>query len=211
MRTVNQEHFAARQRHVREAALACFKRNGFHQASMADICAEAGMSPGNVYRYYDSKEAIIAAICEEDRRQVTARLEQIGERQDLFAAMLEIAGEALSASDPGKTKFGLEVLAEAARNERVAEIVRRHNAAIIAICAAALRRAQAFGQVDAALDPEVAAAVLVAAAEGLSTRLALFPPENAAARLEAFKRLITRFLMAPGAGRAGGDGHPPVR
>lgn len=198
MRTVNQERFEARQRHVREAALACFKRKGFHQASMADICAEAEMSPGNLYRYYDSKEAIIAAICEEDRRQVTLRLERLGDRQNLFDAMLEIAGEAMSASDPEKSKFGCEVLAEAARNGRIAEIVRRHNAAIVAICSAALKRAQALKQIDPALDADAAAAVLVAAAEGLSTRLALFPALDAAACLASFKLLITRFLAPRG-------------
>ena len=194
MRTVNPERFEARRRHVREAALACFKRKGFHQASMADICAEAAMSPGNVYRYYDSKEAIIAAICEEDRRQLTTRLERLQHSRNLFDSMLEIAGEAMSASDPEKSKFGCEILAEAARNERVAEIVRRHNAAIVALCAEAIRQAQAQRHVDPALDADAAAAVLVAAAEGLSARLALFPAPDARKSLAAFRLLLQRFL-----------------
>src|ERR1700758_1602890 len=105
MRKVNQERFEEKQRHIREAALACFRRSGFHQASMADICTEANMSPGNLYRYYDSKEAIIAAICEEDLRQGTGRLEQLGGRPNLFEAMLDPAGEAPSASDPERKKF----------------------------------------------------------------------------------------------------------
>jgi AcrR family transcriptional regulator len=194
MRTVNRERFEARRRHVREAALACFKRKGFHQASMADICAEAAMSPGNLYRYYDSKEAIIAAICEEDRRQLTVRLERLGGGGNLFDSMLDIAGEAMSASDPEKSRFGCEILAEAARNERIAEIVARHNAAIVAMCAEAIRRAQALGQVDPTLDAEAAAAVLVAAAEGLNTRLALSPARDPAAPLAAFGLLLRRFL-----------------
>ena len=47
--------------------MACFARSGFHKASMQDICAEAGMSAGNLYRYFRSKEAIIAAIAEAER------------------------------------------------------------------------------------------------------------------------------------------------
>ncbi len=194
MRTVNHERFEARRRHVREAALACFKRKGFHQASMADICAEAKMSPGNLYRYYDSKEAIIAAICEEDRQGVIDGLAAIGERPNLLEAMLEMAGEALGESDAEKRKFGCEVLAEAARNEVIAEIVRRHNAAIVAICTEAIRRAQEVGQVDHALDPALAAGILVAAAEGLSTQLALGAPVDAQACRETFKLLMMRFL-----------------
>jgi len=194
MRTVNPERFEARQQHVREAALACFMRKGFHQASMADICTEAGMSPGNLYRYYDSKEAIIAAICEEDLRQVTGRLEQLGGRPDLFEAMLELAGESLSASDPERKKFSCEILAEAARSERIAAIVRRHHAAIVEICAAAIARAQATREIDPSLDAHAAASVLVAAAQGLSTRLALFPSSDASMSLAAFQLLLQRFL-----------------
>ena len=198
MRTVNQERFEARRRHVRGAALACFKRKGFHQASMADICAEAKMSPGNLYRYYDSKEAIIAAICAEDRQGVIDRLAAMGERPNLLEAMLEMAGEELGASDTERRKFGSEVLAEAARNEVIAEIVRRHNAAIVGICAEAIRRAQAVGQVDGSLDPRLAAAILVAAAEGLSTQLALGSTIDAKDYHEAFKLLMRRFLSPAG-------------
>src|SRR5215469_7777343 len=190
MRTVNQERFEARRRHVREAALACFKRKGFHQASMADICAEAKMSPGNLYRYYDNKEAIIAAICEEDRQGVIERLAAKGERRNLLEAMLEMAGEELGASDAEKRKFSCEVLAEAARNEVIAEIVRRHNAAIIAICTEAIRQAQAVGQVDRTLDARLAAAILVATGEGLSTHLALGSAVDAKDYRETFKLLM---------------------
>src|ERR1041384_4309671 len=52
------------------AAQRCFVRAGFHGASMQDICAEAGMSPGNLYRYFPSKEALIAGIAERDRAEV---------------------------------------------------------------------------------------------------------------------------------------------
>lgn len=54
---------------VLDAAKACFVRSGFQGASMQQICAEAGMSPGALYRYFPSKEAIIEAICEADRAE----------------------------------------------------------------------------------------------------------------------------------------------
>ena len=52
---------------ILDAAKICFVRSGFQGASMQQICAEAGMSPGALYRYFSSKEAIIEAICEADR------------------------------------------------------------------------------------------------------------------------------------------------
>ena len=54
---------------ILEAAKACFVRSGFQGASMQQICAECGMSPGALYRYFPSKEAIVEAICEADRRE----------------------------------------------------------------------------------------------------------------------------------------------
>jgi TetR/AcrR family transcriptional repressor of uid operon len=195
MRKVNQEKFEERQRHIREAALACFRRSGFHQASMADICAEAQMSAGNLYRYYDSKEAIIAAICEQDREEVTRRFEALRERSDLFGAMLELTGEAMDAgAQLQKSKFGCEVLAEAMRNERVAEIVRRHNAALLEICAGALAQAQSLKLIDANLDPKLAASLLIAAGDGLGLKIALHPDIDSKQIIDMFKLLILRFL-----------------
>lgn len=39
---------------ILDAARACFVRHGFQGASMQQICAEAGMSPGALYRYFAS-------------------------------------------------------------------------------------------------------------------------------------------------------------
>jgi TetR/AcrR family transcriptional repressor of uid operon len=47
---------------ILEAATNCFVRAGFRGASMNDICSEAGMSPGALYRYFPSKESLIEAI-----------------------------------------------------------------------------------------------------------------------------------------------------
>ena len=47
-----------------EAADTLFRRLGFAKTAVADIAAELGMSPANVYRFFPSKNAIIEAICE---------------------------------------------------------------------------------------------------------------------------------------------------
>jgi len=40
-----------------------FRRLGFAKTAVADIAAELGMSPANVYRFFPSKTAIVATIC----------------------------------------------------------------------------------------------------------------------------------------------------
>jgi AcrR family transcriptional regulator len=47
-----------------ETAEALFRRLGFAKTAVADIAAELGMSPANVYRFFPSKIAIVQAICQ---------------------------------------------------------------------------------------------------------------------------------------------------
>ncbi len=70
MRRANAQLQSDRRAEILAAAHRCFVRSGFHGASMQDICAEAGMSAGNLYRYFPSKEALIAGIAERDRAEV---------------------------------------------------------------------------------------------------------------------------------------------
>ena len=70
MRRANAQLQSDRRAGILAAAQRCFVRSGFHGASMQEICAEAGMSPGNLYRYFPSKEALIAGIAERDGAEV---------------------------------------------------------------------------------------------------------------------------------------------
>src|ERR671912_2252537 len=59
-----------RRARILDAAEHCFVRSGFHRTTMQDVAAEAGMSPGNLYRYFPSKDAIVAGLSERDRSRV---------------------------------------------------------------------------------------------------------------------------------------------
>jgi AcrR family transcriptional regulator len=48
---------------ILEVAEGHFRRVGYHKTSVADIAAELGMSPANVYRFFPSRDAINASIC----------------------------------------------------------------------------------------------------------------------------------------------------
>lgn len=49
---------------IMETAEALFRRLGYAKTAVADIAAEVGMSPANVYRFFPSKNAIVEAICQ---------------------------------------------------------------------------------------------------------------------------------------------------
>jgi AcrR family transcriptional regulator len=64
MPKVSAEHMAARREQILAAAQICFARKGFHATSMNDVFAEAGLSAGAVYRYFTSKDQIIASMAD---------------------------------------------------------------------------------------------------------------------------------------------------
>lgn len=53
-----------RREQIIEAAVATFVRLGLSDARMEDIAAEAGLSKGTLYLYFDSKDALTGAILE---------------------------------------------------------------------------------------------------------------------------------------------------
>jgi AcrR family transcriptional regulator len=70
---------AQRRQHILTSAWTCFSRGGFHTTSMDQVIAATGMSARAVYRYFDSKEAIIHASAEEGVTRV----------RDIFSALLD--------------------------------------------------------------------------------------------------------------------------
>jgi AcrR family transcriptional regulator len=59
---------------IMDAAEALFRRIGFAKTAVADIAAELGMSPANIYRFFPSKNAIVQAICQRCLGEVEDRL-----------------------------------------------------------------------------------------------------------------------------------------
>ncbi|WP_431949609.1 TetR/AcrR family transcriptional regulator [Nocardia lijiangensis] len=62
MPRVSEEHLERRRQQILDAAQLCFARKGFFETSMQDVFAESGLSAGAVYRYFKSKNEIIAAL-----------------------------------------------------------------------------------------------------------------------------------------------------
>ena len=67
---------------ILHAAARCFVRDGFHRASISDICAEAGISPGHIYHYFENKEAIVGGIAELGMDQAITSLVKIMDTAD---------------------------------------------------------------------------------------------------------------------------------
>src|SRR3954454_19881942 len=70
VRSRDNDSQSERRTRILDPAERCFVRSGFHRTTMQDVAAEAGMSQGNVYRYFPSKDAIVAGTTERDRAEV---------------------------------------------------------------------------------------------------------------------------------------------
>jgi AcrR family transcriptional regulator len=122
---------AARRQQILDAACDCVRRAGFHGASMAEIAEAAGLSVGQIYRYFENKEAIIAAIAGQDLAEIREKFAQLDAAGGSQAeAVIAQCSDAMARNyNPARAALVLEVLAEAARNPRVATIVQAADAA----------------------------------------------------------------------------------
>jgi AcrR family transcriptional regulator len=91
---------------------------------MAGVAAEAGMSVGHIYRYFENKEAIIAAFVERDLRDTVEQFARMREAPDgAVAAMVEGLEECVDqVANKQSASVYLEVMAEAARNPKIAQM-----------------------------------------------------------------------------------------
>lgn len=115
----------ARRQQILDAASACARRSGFHGASMADIAHTADLSVGQIYRYFENKEAIIAAIVARDMAEMRDRFSEMQDQDGpLLDAVLDKCSTAVDELyDRERAALMLEVVAEAARNPAVARIL----------------------------------------------------------------------------------------
>jgi len=65
---------SAKRQQILEGARRVFLSAGFAAASMGEIAREAKVSKGTLYVYFDSKEALFAALIEETKRETAERL-----------------------------------------------------------------------------------------------------------------------------------------
>ncbi len=137
----------ARQQQILDAACDCVRRSGFHGASMAEIAQTACLSVGQIYRYFENKEAIVAAIVQRDLAELRAKFAELQAADgSLVSTLLErCAGSVERNYDPDRACLLLEVLAEAARNPKVAAIVREADTVERVLIGQLLQRAGAGG------------------------------------------------------------------
>jgi AcrR family transcriptional regulator len=196
MPRVSEAHRERRREQILEAARRCFIRKGFHQSSMTDVFAEAGLSAGAVYRYFRSKDEIITAIAEEVVGHVTDLLVPLVEQEPTPTLDSVIRDGLLSVDDLAFGEYGFaqlapQVWAEALRNDQLLGVIRSRYTVVREALSRLIVAEQKAGRVDVDAEPDDVAAVLFGSIIGYLLQRLLFGhlrPESYAAGLAALTR-----------------------
>jgi AcrR family transcriptional regulator len=166
-----------RRRQILEAALTVFSQKGFNAANVSDVAAQAGVSQGTIYWYFDSKEELLTAAMlsffEDFGDETFLALEQCSTAADMLRALAQsMVGFAEEAA--GLFMLFLEYWASSAQREESArlwtDLLVQYKDVLVGIIDEAIRRGE-FRPVEA----EHLVWAMMAAYDGLAAYVMLMP------------------------------------
>lgn len=183
-----------RRSQILEAAMRCFARRGFHQTSMHDISAEAGISVGLIYRYFASKEAVISTMADCHKQELQRVLERARHAPTLLES-LEILFTAHCCDSPQVVSaFVVDLYSEASRNPHVANLVRGILHTLMKAVTDLITRSREAKNISHDLSPNELAELILAAGRGMLMVDILQPPEMTAEERRTRQLQVTRRL-----------------
>ena len=210
MPKVNRAHLDARRAQIIDAASVCFSRRGLHGTTMQDIIRESGLSAGAIYSYFQSKNAIIAAIADDRHAVEQSAIRNAGREAD-FGEMLEqlsqyFVGSLRQAGEQERRRVGIQLWAEALHDDELLAVVRRGVDEPRKMLAAMAKAAQLQGRLRPEFQPDAIARIFIALLHGLilqqawDKRMEIKPYLTA---LDALRRLIVTEQRKPAANTPG--------
>lgn len=192
----------ARRRQILDAAEACFRARGFHAATMAEIAGAAGLSVGQIYRFFESKEALIEAITDLQMDELRDAVAEVEDRDGAAGAIrLLLAKGFEKLRRPGMAALHLEVIAEAARNPKIAAMVHEHDRRIREAISGLIAKVQNLSLPE---DAGCRAEMMCLIFEGCAARIIRNPELDDEALLRLQQWLLARLLGEPDTGCGAG-------
>ena len=155
------------------------------------------MSAGNLYRYFPSKEAIIAGIAERDRAEVVAEFEAADLSRGLLATLEGLARHHFAERSDEQIALCIEITSESHRSPEVARIYQAFDAEVRARISGMLRFAAGRGEIPSDLDFDAITEMLLIMADGVWMRRAIEPGFDAGAMIPMFMGITRHLLRIP--------------
>jgi TetR/AcrR family transcriptional repressor of uid operon len=165
----------ARRSHILDAAQQCFARSGFHRTTMQDICKAAEVSPGALYLYFDSKEALIEGICERDRAEFAERIQTVAAAPDFLAALRTLAEQYFIEEPAHKRLMAIEIGIESTRNPRVGTLYCSVDGFVRESFRTLFQRLKDDGRIDPVVSIDAVVEIFSTLGDGLFWRRAIDP------------------------------------
>jgi AcrR family transcriptional regulator len=166
----NEQLRAQRAAQLLAAAQRVFSRQGFHAATVSDVAAEAGVSQGTVYHYFDSKEALLLAVFTQwEQENLRSEIEQALGAEPTAArklAMIAHAATARVTSSLQLLEASVEFWSHMPRNAEIKKGFRRMFEAMAVDVASVIQQGIDAGEFRP-IDTKVTARLLIAVYDGL--------------------------------------------
>jgi AcrR family transcriptional regulator len=162
---------------------------------MHDISAEAGISVGLIYRYFENKEAVISAMADRHKKEIQEVLERARQAPSLLESLDILFTAHCCENEPRVVSaFVVDLYSEASRNVRVAELVRDVLQTSMDGVTDLIARSPEGRSAANGLKPHEMAELIFAVARGMLMRDVLQPHEMTAAERRAKQMEVTRSL-----------------
>jgi TetR/AcrR family transcriptional repressor of uid operon len=200
----NERLHEQRQEDILAAASRVFKRKGFHGARTEDICEEAGLSAGTVFRHFPDKQSMIAVIAQRELEHYQSEVLRLATPEGL--QWLSRMGKADLAEllKPTAYDLGADAWLELSRSGNGRSELIAVDRKLRATFARALMRGQKEGWVRATLDPKGAANIILALISGLMLDREVGLDTINTSTAKAFADFVSRFVQIDGGAASSG-------
>jgi AcrR family transcriptional regulator len=188
----------ARRHAILNAAESCFKMRGFHQTSIKDICTAGGFSPGALYIYFPSKEALIEGLIERQMIEAREMLSSLPDQPDMIGTIVDLpAAWASETRAAGNVGMNADILSEALRNPRIGHILEKDSAELELIFDTAVQAAQQRGELTDELESSAVSSLLIVLSDGLMMRHLINPQFDSTPIQVLLRKLLKPVSPAP--------------
>jgi TetR/AcrR family transcriptional regulator, fatty acid metabolism regulator protein len=189
-----------KRRQILDAAVRVFARKGFHASRVGDIAEEAGVAHGLLYHYFDSKDAVLEAVFQENWNVLLERIGSVEETDEPAVDQLRHVATIILRTWLHLPDVVRVVIQEFGRSPELAERI-GDLAQPIELFQRVIERGIARGEFRADIDPRVAATIVYGGIDELLTGWVLdrlpASEDDVAAAEKTFFQINLSGLMKP--------------
>ena len=177
---VTSQHREEIRARILQSAVDRFSKNGFDRTKMDEISSSADVSKGTLYNYFNSKEDLFHALCDDSLELLKIQLDTLftSSKNDLISNAELFYENFQKIQKEGTAKVFFEALSESTRNPKLQKILIKHRLKIIKVVENYLQHQISKGFLKVDSNPEYLASGLVSLFDGITAGSLLGIPEE---------------------------------